>query len=89
MIDATRVVDEHGAVLWEGDGLGVSGARRGRSSRWTGSSTTRRAARLRAATGADAVDMESGVLAATGRLRGCIRAISDTPRRRSGRWPRR
>ena len=88
VIDATRIVDEHGTVLWEGR-VSASGARRrGRSSPSTGSSTTpaeRR--RLHEATGADAVDMESGVLAATGRLRGCVRAISDTPdapaRRRS------
>src|SRR5207237_7958285 len=33
-------------------------------------------------TGADAVDLESGVLAASGRLRGVLRAVSDTPERR-------
>ena len=32
-------------------------------------------------TGADAVDLESGVLAASGQLAGCLRAISDTPQR--------
>jgi hypothetical protein len=32
---------------------------------------------LRAASGADAVDMESGVLARSGRLAGVLRAISD------------
>ena len=32
-------------------------------------------------TGADAVDLESGVLAASGRLAGCLRAVSDTPER--------
>ena len=78
VIDATRVVDEHGAVLWEGDGLGV-----GRPGtilaidRLVDDPAELR--RLRERTGADAVDMESGVLAATGRLRGCVRAISDTP----------
>jgi hypothetical protein len=36
-------------------------------------------ARLHAQTGADAVDMESATLARTGRLVGCIRAVSDTP----------
>ena len=30
-------------------------------------------------TGADAVDLESGVLARSGRLRGVLRAVSDTP----------
>jgi nucleoside phosphorylase len=34
-------------------------------------------ARLREASGADAVDMESGVLARSGRLAGVLRAISD------------
>jgi nucleoside phosphorylase len=34
-------------------------------------------ARLREASGADAVDMESGVLARSGRLAGVVRAISD------------
>ena len=35
--------------------------------------------RLRESSGADAVDMESGVLAASGRLAGVLRAISDVP----------
>ena len=78
VVDATRVVDETGAVLWEGEGLG-----RGRPGtilaidRLIDDPAELR--RLREVTGADAVDMESGVLAATGRLRGCIRAISDSP----------
>jgi len=41
-------------------------------------------ARLRASTGADAVDMESGVFARAGRLAGCVRAVSDTPGRQLG-----
>jgi hypothetical protein len=80
LIDATRIVAEDGTVLWEGQGLGISGARRGTIlaiERIADDPAER--ARLRAATGADAVDMESGALAATGRLRGCVRAISDTP----------
>ena len=40
--------------------------------------------RLHERTGADAIDMESGVLARTGRLAGCLRAISDTPERTLG-----
>jgi hypothetical protein len=78
LIDATRVVDEDGATLWEGPGLGL-----GRPATVV---ATRRLIddaaelrRLRERTGADAVDMESGILAATGRLRGVVRAISDTP----------
>ena len=79
VIDATRVVDEQGATLWEGPGLGVG--RPGTilaMSRLVDDPAELR--RLHERTGADAVDMESGVLAATGRLRGCVRAISDTPR---------
>jgi adenosylhomocysteine nucleosidase len=82
LIDATRVVDEEGAVLWEGKPLGVAGARRATivgASRIVDDPAER--ARLRDATGADAVDMESGVLARTGRLAGCLRVISDTPGR--------
>ena len=37
-------------------------------------------ARLRAASGADAVDMESGVLARSGRLAGVLRVVSDDVR---------
>ena len=40
--------------------------------------------RLHERTGADAVDMESGPLARSGRLVGCVRAISDTPSRTLG-----
>jgi adenosylhomocysteine nucleosidase len=80
VIDATRVVDETGAVLWEGGPLGVAAARTGTilgATRIVDDPAER--ARLHAATGADAVDMESGPLARSGRLAGCIRAISDTP----------
>src|SRR2546421_11536428 len=80
VIDATRVVDETGAVLWEGNPLGVAAARTGTilgATRIVDDPAER--ARLHAATGADAVDMESGPLARSGRLAGCIRAISDTP----------
>jgi Phosphorylase superfamily len=85
VIDATRVVDEWGAVLWEGDPLGVAPARTGTilgASRIVDDPAER--ARLHEETGADAVDMESGPLARSGRLAGCIRAISDTPTRRLG-----
>ena len=85
VIDATRVVDESGAVLWEGEPLGASPARTGTilgASRIVDDPAER--ARLHAATGADAVDMESGALARSGRLVGCLRAISDTPTHRLG-----
>jgi nucleoside phosphorylase len=78
VLDATRVVDETGATLWEGPGLGVRGARTGVL--LGGSVLVHDAAhrdQLRAASGADAVDMESGTLARSGRLAGAVRAISD------------
>jgi nucleoside phosphorylase len=80
VIDATRVVDESGTVLWEGGPLGASPARPGTilgADRIVDDPSER--ARLHAATGADAVDMESATLARSGRLVGCIRSISDTP----------
>jgi Phosphorylase superfamily len=85
VIDATRVVDESGAILWEGAPLGAEPARTGTilgASRIVDDPAER--ARLHAQTGADAVDMESGALARSGRLVGCLRAISDTPTRRLG-----
>jgi adenosylhomocysteine nucleosidase len=85
VIDATRVVDESGAVLWEGAPLGATSARTGTilgASRIVDDPAER--ARLHAQTGAEAVDMESGPLARSGRLVGCLRAVSDTPTRRLG-----
>jgi hypothetical protein len=78
VLDATRVVDETGTTLWEGPGLGVRGARAGvvlGGDVLVHDAVDR--ARLRDASGADAVDMESGVLARSGRLAGVVRAISD------------
>jgi hypothetical protein len=78
VLDATRVVDETGAILWEGPGLGVRGARAGVL--LGGAVLVHDAVerdRLRAVSGADAVDMESGTLARSGRLAGVVRAISD------------
>ena len=78
VLDATRVVDETGATLWEGPGLGARGARTGVL--LGGDVLVHDAAerdQLRAASGADAVDMESGTLARSGRLAGVVRAISD------------
>jgi len=78
VLDATRVVDAGGTTLWEGPGLGVRGARPGVV--LGGDVLVHDAAeraRLREASGADAVDMESGVLARSGRLAGVLRAISD------------
>jgi nucleoside phosphorylase len=80
VLDATRVVDSTGATLWQGSPLGVPGAREATvlaSDVLVHDASDRR--RLHASSGADAVDMESGVLAATGRLAGVVRAISDLP----------
>ena len=85
VLDATRVVDAEGNVLWEGGPLGVSGARPGTilaAGEIVDDPVERR--RLHERTGADAVDMESGPLARSGRLVGCVRAISDTPSRTLG-----
>jgi nucleoside phosphorylase len=78
VLDATRVVDEHGATLWEGGPLGVAGAREATvlgSDHLVHDASERR--RLHESSGADAVDMESGVLARSGRLAGVVRVISD------------
>jgi hypothetical protein len=76
VLDATRVVDASGETLWEGPGLGI-----GRHATILGSDALVHDAaerrRLHEASGADAVDMESGVLARSGRLAGVVRAISD------------
>jgi hypothetical protein len=80
VIDATRVVDEEGRVLWEGRPLGALPAQTGTilgASRIIDHPDER--AELHRTSGADAVDMESGPLARSGSLTGCIRAISDTP----------
>lgn len=85
LIDATRVVDEAGNVLWEGGPLGLAQACEGTilgASRIIDEPAER--ARAQRESGADAVDMESGALARTGRLAGCIRVISDTPERGLG-----
>jgi adenosylhomocysteine nucleosidase len=85
VLDATRVVAADGKVLWEGAPLGVTGAKRGTilaADRIVDDPEERRT--LHARTGADAVDMESGRLALSGRLAGCVRAVSDTPARTLG-----
>jgi adenosylhomocysteine nucleosidase len=80
VLDATRVVDPRGATLWQGGPLGVRGARAAvvlASDELVHDAAERR--RLHESSGADAVDMESGVLAASGRLAGVLRAVSDVP----------
>ena len=83
VVDATRIVDVEGTVLWEGGPLGVQGAERVTilaADAIVDDPAERR--RLHERTGADAADLESGPLARTGRLRGVLRAVSDTPDRR-------
>ena len=78
VLDATRVVDERGETLWQGSPLGIEGARDATvlaSHDLVHDADERR--RLHEASGADAVDMESGVLARSGRLAGVVRVISD------------
>jgi len=78
VLDATRVVDERGEVLWQGGPLGVADARDATvlaSDVLVHDAAERR--RLRESSGADAVDMESGALARSGRLAGVLRVVSD------------
>jgi hypothetical protein len=85
VLDATRVVDADGTVLWEGRPLGIEGARAATIlavDAVVDDPAKRR--RLHERTGADAIDMESGALARAGRLAGCLRAVSDTPDRTLG-----
>jgi nucleoside phosphorylase len=82
VIDATRVVDENGEVLWEGPPLGVTPGVTGTilgASRIIDDPAERE--QFQKSSGADAVDMESGPLARAGLLAGCIRAIADAPGR--------
>jgi nucleoside phosphorylase len=80
VLDATRVVDAAGGLLWEGSALGVPGARPATilaADEIVDSAEDRR--RLREQSGADATDLESGPLARSGRLNGVLRVVSDTP----------
>jgi hypothetical protein len=82
VVDATRVVDIEGTVLWDDGPLGVDGAERVTIlavDAIVDDPAERR--RLHKQTGADAADLESGPLARSGRLRGVLRAVSDTPSR--------
>ncbi|HEY7017556.1 MAG TPA: hypothetical protein VH297_03730 [Gaiellaceae bacterium] len=82
VVDATRVVDVEGTVLWEGGPLGVPGAEPATilaADAVVDDPAERR--RLHERTGADAADLESGPLARSGRLQGVLRAVSDTPSR--------
>jgi hypothetical protein len=80
LVSASRIVDEEGSVLWEGEPLKVPGAEPVVlcAARRVIDAPAERA-QLAASTGAATVDMESGALAATGRLVGVLRSISDGP----------
>lgn len=85
LLSATKIVDESGALLWEGEPLSVPGARPAvlcAATRVVDDAGERRA--LAERTGAVAVDMEGAALAASGRLAGALRAVSDTPERPVG-----
>ncbi len=86
LVTATRIVSERGETLWEGDPVVVDGARPAvvcSTNRVIDDPAERR--RIAERTGAVAVEMESGELAARGLLAGSVRAISDTPASRLGR----
>ena len=86
LVSARRIVDADGTVLWEQEPLRVPGALSAvvcdAGLVVDDPSALRELARE---TGAVAVDTESAALAATGRLAGVVRAISDTPERPVGR----
>jgi hypothetical protein len=85
LLTATKIVSESGETLWEGEPIEIDGARQVvicSTDRVIDDPEERR--RLAERTGAVAVDMESGKLAATGRLAGAVRAVSDSPGRPLG-----
>ena len=86
LLTARRVVDAEGTVLWEDEPLRVPGALTAvvcDAGRIVDDPVERR--ELARTTGAAAVDTESATLAATGRLAGVVRAISDTPEQPVGK----
>jgi nucleoside phosphorylase len=89
LVTATRVVTTDGSTLWEGPALAIAGARPVVvcAAKRVVDDRAERAA-LAHLSGADVLDMETGRLAASGRLAGVLRAVSDTPARRVGRLGR-
>ena len=79
LVTATKVVDPFGRTLWDGPALEVAGAEPAVVVASHGVANEPEARRtLAEQSGAAVVDMESGVLASTGRLAGVVRAISDS-----------
>ena len=86
LVTASRVVDADGTVLWEDEPLRVPGALTAvvcDAGQVVDDAAARR--ELARESGAAVVDTESAALAATGRLAGVVRAISDTPEQPVGR----
>jgi nucleoside phosphorylase len=85
LLTASAIVSDTGERLWEGEPLAVDGAKPAvicSTDRVIDSPEER--LRLAQRSGAVAVEMESGKLAATGRLAGTVRAVSDSPHRPLG-----
>lgn len=86
LVTATRVVDADGRTLWDGPALAVEGAEQAVVCASDSVANEPEARRdLAKRSGASVVDMESGVLASTGRLAGVVRAVSDSGDRPVGR----
>ena len=86
LVTATKVVDAEGRTLWDGPALELGDAVPAvvcAIGEVANEPEARRALARRS--GASVVDMESGVLASTGRLAGVVRAISDSSDRPVGR----
>jgi len=89
LLTARRVVDADGTVLWEDEALPIPGALTAvvcDAGYVVDDPVERR--ELARRTGAAGADTESATLAATGRLAGVVRAISDTPEQPVGRLAR-
>jgi adenosylhomocysteine nucleosidase len=85
LVTATRVVDVSGETLWEGKPLAVDGAQPVVVCAATAVANGPARAAVATSSGAEAVDLESGELARSGRLVGVVRAISDSTERPLGR----
>jgi hypothetical protein len=85
LVTATKVVDESGKTLWEGEPLAVDGAEPVVICTTSEVADGSARAEIASSSGAGAVDLESGELARTGRLVGVVRAISDSTDRPLGR----
>jgi hypothetical protein len=77
LLTARKVVAADGSVLWEGEPLDVPGALRAVICASGIANEPEERTALARQSGAVAVDMESGVLASSGRLVGVVRAVSD------------